>query len=471
MDDSVTQQTAGWTGLLDRLWRTGASPRFTVVLFVWLVLVLTLSLVVPQAPPHLEDPLVRSQWLASVPMSARPVVERLQTLGLFDLLASGWLRLPLALMLAHALVMLAHLGPATWQWVIRPSFADNATQTLQFNTLGRWPPFQQDWPEPVEHVGQHLAHRLEKLGCRVLWASDRQNFVAWRWRWSWLALMGAYLGLGLSALGVILAGWLGQVQEITLEPDTPTRLSISGAPSLVLDRVTAPGRDPLQPTRGLASLQLVAEVGESRRLTLPLHHSRWLRGSWLTLVALKPVVEVTALDTDTGQPVLLQPFSAHAPQQERVRLPLTDRPEARFVGIPSENATLRVDYRPGIAGKPVPAFQLLLFQGAEASPSRTLSLPNGGGETVGGIHYRVILDYNPVLRVHSGLWWLMTTVGWGIAALSFVCLMVTPPLCVWGQVTPRGKSGKGGSQVTLMVEALGDRPRLRREMKSLVAPE
>jgi len=36
-----------------------------------------------------------------------PVVERLQPLGLFQLLSSVWLRLPLALWLAHGLVTLA----------------------------------------------------------------------------------------------------------------------------------------------------------------------------------------------------------------------------------------------------------------------------------------------------------------------------------------------------------------------------
>jgi hypothetical protein len=129
MDDLAARKTTGWAGFLDRLWYTLAWSRLTVISFVWVAVVLGLSTVIPQAPPHVEDPLVRSQWLASVPMNARPMVERLQTFGVFSLLDSVWLRLPLALLLAHVLVVLADLGPAVWRrvgWLFHSS-SENST--------------------------------------------------------------------------------------------------------------------------------------------------------------------------------------------------------------------------------------------------------------------------------------------------------------------------------------------------------
>ena len=107
MNDAATPLATDLVGLLDRLWRLLAGPRLTVILLVWVAVVLALSALVPQAPPGIEDPTVRSQWLADVPISARPTVERLQPFGVFNLLDSIWLRLPLALLLAHTLVTLA----------------------------------------------------------------------------------------------------------------------------------------------------------------------------------------------------------------------------------------------------------------------------------------------------------------------------------------------------------------------------
>ncbi len=471
MDDTTARQTTGWTGLLDRPWHTLAGSRLTVVLLVWVAVVLSLSAVVPQAPPHIEDPLVRSQWLANVPANARPVVERLQVFGVFNLLDSAWLRLPLALLLAHAMVMLAHLSPAIWRrmgWSSRRPPGDS-TADSPVDLPGKSLRLDRAWPGPVEHVGRQVINRLEKAGYRVLLRQDREGFVAWRWRWGWLGLAGVYLGLGLASAGLILTGWLGQVREIILEPGNPAPLSAPDAPSLVLDEVTGVGRDPIHPTTGLASMRLLTGVGESRRLVFPLHHSRLLRGTWLTLVDLRPVAEVTAVDTKTGEHALLRPFAARTSSQERVRLPLAEDPEARFVGIPAQNVTLRVDYQPDAERPATPAFSLSLFQGSETLPSQSALLVSGDEVTLGEMRYLVVFDYDAILRGHSTLWWVMVAVGWGVTALSFSLLAVITPVYVRGQVTAEGEAKAKGCRVTLTVEALGDEQRLRRLRQELRA--
>lgn len=524
MDDLAARQTTGWVGLLDRLWYTLAWPRLTVILLVWMAVVLGLSTVIPQTPPHIEDPIVRSQWLASVPVNARPVVERLQTFGVFNLLDSVWLRLPLALLLAHVLVVLADLGPAVWRrvgWLFHSSSEDSPGGAPRVDPIESWGDevrllgksfrLERDWPEPTESVGHQVVSRLEKSGYRVLAGAEylpgsrkgrsesRRNFVAWRLRWGWLGLVGIYLGLGLVTAGLILAGWLGRVQEMNLEPDNPTPLPMDDAPILVLDGVTVAGtvppmpgagapvpgtgaaRDghPPSPATGVASMRILTEVGESQRLTLKLHSSRLFRGVWLTLVDLRPVAEVAAVDAETEENVLLQPFSAHTPSQERIRLPLTENPEARFVGVPSKNVTLQVDYQyppgpqmgEGEDQPPVPAFSLSLFQGAEARPSYSISLPDGGEKTFDGVRYQVALDYDALLRANSTLLWLVVAAGWGATALSFIVLAVAPPAYIRGQVEVKEEKTKAKiSRVTLMVEVLGDEQRLRQELRALVTP-
>jgi hypothetical protein len=528
MDDLAVRRTTGWVGLLDRLWYTLAWPRLTVILLVWVAVILGLSTVIPQAPPHIEDPIVRSQWLASVPANARPVVERLQTFGVFNLLDSIWLRLPLALLLAHVLVVLADLGPAVWRRVgglFRSSSEDSPGGVPRVDPIESWGDeacllgksfrLERDWPEPTESVGHQVISRLEKSGYRVLVGAEypsgsrkgqnesRQNFVASRLRWSWLGLVGIYLGLGLVTAGLVLVGWLGRVQEMNLEPDNPTPLPMADAPTLVLDEVAVAGTappmpgtgapvpgtgaardgDPTSPATGVASMLILTEVGESQRLTLKLHSSRLFRGVWLTLVDLRPVAEVAAVDAETGESVLLQPFSAHTPSQERIRLPLTENPEARFVGVPSKNVTLQVDYQAGTQYPPgpqmgegetqpsVPVFSLSLFRGAEARPSYSISLPDGGEKTFDGVRYQVALDYDVLLRANSTLSWLVVAAGWGATALSFFVLAVAPPAYIRGQVKVKEEKTKvKSSRVILMVEVLGDEQRLRQELRALVTP-
>jgi len=315
---------------------------------------------------------------------------------------------------------------------------------------------------------------LEKAGYRVLPGAEspqpdktQQKFVAWRRRWSWLALVGVYFGLGLATLGLILAGWLNRVHEVSLEPDNPVPLPVTGAPDLVLDKVTVVGADPLRPAVGVASMHVLTAVGESQPLALGLHRSRLVRGAWLTLFDLRPVAVVTATDAESGEHLPLQSFSAHTTAHERVRLPLTGNPEARFAGIPSKNVTLRVDYQTDKGRPATPAFSLFFFRGAETQPSQSVSLDNEGEATFDGVRCRVTFDYDALLRANSTLWWMAVAAGWGILALSFIWLAVAPPVRVGGQVIGVGK----GSRVTLTVVTVGDEQRIRQELQTLVAPD
>jgi hypothetical protein len=279
-------------------------------------------------------------------------------------------------------------------------------------------------------------------------------------------------------VGLILAGWLGQVQEVVLGPDNPMSLPLVGAPNLVLDEVTVTGDDPLRPATGVALVRLLTGVGESQGLTLGLHGGRLFRGMWLTLTALRPVAEVTAVDVETGENVLLQPFSPRTPAQERVRLPLTGDPEMRFVGVPTQNITLHVDYQanaeypPSIHRvededrHPGPAFSLSFFRGAEVSPSQSESLDNNDEVTFDRVRYQVTFDYDAVLHVNDTLWWVAVAIGWGMTALGLIMLVVAPPVYVQGNVEATEK----GSRVTLTGDMFGNEEQLRRELRAIVTP-
>jgi hypothetical protein len=467
VNDLAPRQITGWVGLLDRIWRVLASPYLTVILLVWTAVILAFSVIIPQAPPHVEDAVVRSQWLADIPIIARPLVERLQPLGLLDLLGSAWLRVPLALVIAHSLVALANWIPMLWYRLGWPSLVQAGGedwQTVEIADPGRSFRLEGSWAESSGQSQPPAMQWLAEAGYHVRPGGSQSEFVAWRWRWSWLAVAGVYVGLALAAFGLIVGGWLNQVAEVDVQPGgNPVPLSPANVPALTLDRVTAVGSDPLRPAAAEASLRVLTGAGEGQPLRVPLHGSQLFQGTWLTLFDLRPIAVVTATDAATGGKVLLQPFSAHTPPQEVVRLPLTENPEASFVGVPAKNATIRVDYQPPANQSSPPIFSLSYFRGVATQPSRSLTLESGSEVTLEQIRYRLTFDYEVRLRINSTLWWIAVAGGWGIAALSFVLLAIAPPVRVRGR--------DNGGHTTLVVDTWSGELGLRQALGALFAPD
>jgi hypothetical protein len=163
----------------------------------------------------------------------------------------------------------------------------------------------------------------------------------------------------------------------------------------------------------------------------------------------------------------LQPFSAHTPPQEVVHLPLAENPEARFVGVPVRNATVRVDYQPPANQSSTPVFSLFFFRGVETRPSQSVSVESGSEVTLDRIRYRLTFDYEVRLRVNTALWWIVVAGGWGMAALSFVLLALVPPVRVRGRWAVDDK----GCRITLAVDTWGGEQGLRQALRALVAPD
>jgi hypothetical protein len=62
---------------------------------------------------------------------------------------------------------------------------------------------------------------------------------------------------------------------------------------------------------------------------------------------------------------------------------------------------------------------------------------------------------------------MVVAIGFGMTGLSFILLVVTPPVYVQGVVEAAGK----GSRVMLTGDALGNEEWLRRELRSIIIPD
>lgn len=438
--------------LLDGIWRVMASPRLTLVLLLWLGCVVAFSLLIPQTAYQLEDPLQRSRWLAGVPREMWPVMEGLQPWGLFQLLSSVWLRLPLALLLAHSAVMLTACAPAAWQRTF--GCVTSPTDPLTLSRLGRQHIAALETTRPDVDV----TDRLRRVGYRIEVHDDEAAWVGRRQAHGWLAYTGLYAGLTLVAAGLLLQGWLGQALEMDLQPGQATRLPGEGQTTLILDAVSTPAEQGHTDAVGGVTLRIIREVGDEDRFEMPLHHSQLVQGVWLTAVNTAPIVELSATDISTGDEVLLQPLMAPGPPQGRVRLPLTTSAEERFVGIPAHNLTLRVDYATPETAT-VGQFVVRFFRGADTSPELVTELGDGTSVEYGGVRYRLDLAHTVRLRLHGGVGWMSAGVGWLIVMVCTMLLATVSP--GWLVVRPRGL------QMTVVTDTLAGEHAEQRDRRGL----
>lgn len=456
--------SAGGARLLDGLWRLVAGPRVTLLVLLWLCSIIGLTLVVPQSP-YSEDPLIRSQWLSSAPRELWPLIERLQPLGVFHLPTSVWLRLPLCVMLGHSLVVLASQVPMVWWRALNPA-GRLLSPPEEWVTVGRSAWLSALSEEPGAVVTQRIACHLSNAGYRVDTDADGHRLIAWRWRWGWLATPGIYAGIVLLAAGLVFQSWLGQVHEIYLAPGAVVVVPGSESASLVLNGISNEGEDPGVPGIGLVAMLALTEDGRDQPFSLGLHRSCLLHGMWLTVLGVRPVAEVTAVDAHTGSGVLLQPFLAQAVPRLRARLPLTEDPGARFAGVPSQNVTLRVDYAAG-ADTPAERVSVSFFRGVEADPRLVVELVPGQDATFDGVRYQVALGQDVAVRVTLGMWWSLAMLGWAMIAGGCGLLVVGRP--VWMRSLTVSESR--GCRVMALVDTLADERVSDRLVREALEPQ
>jgi hypothetical protein len=365
------------------------------------------------------------------------------------------------LLLAHALVVLASRAPTAWRRVFRP--ASLLTSPVEESPiLGKPLRLVCQSDEPDVRSCQEIASRLKQAGHRVMVDEGARSIVAWRWRWGWLAPAAIYAGLGLLALGLVLQGWLGQVHEINLAPGDAVPVPGAAPSNLVLEGVSGPVSSPDVQDGSMVAMRVVSEAGDGQPVTLDRHDSRLVRGIWLTVLDVRPMVEISAVDGQTGADLMLQPFVAQAAPRQRVRLPLAEDPDARFAGVPSQNVTLRVDYPTG-DDRPR-RLSLSFFRGVDAAPSYVVALGDGEQTTFDGVYYRVTIDHDVRVRAWVGLWWVLTAVGWGMIAVGCGFLAVDRPVWVRSLIVPTTQ----GSRAVTLVDTLADERVVGQQLRELI---
>ena len=417
------------------LWRVLTSPQFTLVLLLWLSTIIGFSQIIPQPPYSLDEPLRYSQWLANMPQFLWPLVDDLRSLGFLHLRTSAWLRLPLALLLVHALAMCASALPVAWQRTRVRSESSELPKKRADETppaLGRPLGLAVRCAEAPEQVFSRAMQQLAQDGYAV--RNDQRAWVglAWRWHMGWWALCSVYVGLALLAVGLLLHSWLSRTYTLILQPGQTTPIPGLTAPALQLEDTYVTG-DPLDPPEGAVQVR-IADAASGDVITLPLHAGRMIEGMWWTVMDIVPMVEVTARDTHSGEQLELWSFVPAARAQLHARLSLSGEGNASFASLPAQNVTLRVG-RVSDQDAPPGHFTLSFFHGVETIPAQITTLGDGDETIFEGVRYHVSLSYDVQLRIQQGLWWGLAALGWLGVAIGGVALALRRPTWLTVQAT------------------------------------
>ncbi|MGC8877914.1 MAG: hypothetical protein ACP5R2_01660 [Anaerolineae bacterium] len=434
--DRISTRPAWSSDLPALLWRALTSPQFTLALLLWLSGFIGLSQIIPQPLYSLDEPLMYSQWLASMPQFLWPLVDDLRSLGFFHLRTSAWLRLPLALLLVHAFAMCASALPVVWQ---RTRVRAESSELLEKRTdeappaLGRLLGLAIWCAEAPEQVFSRAMQQLVQDGYTVRSDQRTQVGLAWHWHMGWWALCSIYVGLALLAAGLLLHSWLSRTYTLILQPGQATSVPGLTAFALQLEDTHITG-DPLGPPEGVAQVRIADTASGDQMVTLPLHAGRMIEGMWWTVVNIVPMVEVTARDTHGGRELEMWSFTPTAHAQSRVRLSLLGEGNASFASLPTQNITLRVGRAPD-QGVPSRHFALSFFYGVETTPAWTTTLGDGDEVIFEGVRYQASLSYDVQLRIQQGLWWGLAAFGWLGVAVGGVLLALRRPAWLAVQAT------------------------------------
>jgi len=437
--------------LLGFLWRTLNNSHFTLVLLIWLSAIIGLSYIIPQPPYSLDDPLAYSQWVASIPQFLWPLVEDLRAFGLFQLRTSAWLRLPLALLLIHALVMLYRGVPVAWKRTrmhhVSPGLINDAYEVPP--ALGRQLGLALGRTEAPGQVFRRVMEQLAQQGFNVFSVERAYAGLAWRWHASWWAFCSVYAGLAFLAVGLLLHSWLAQASVLTLQPGQSVSAPARKPLTLQMEAADIVG-NPIDPREGVVRLRIEGVSHTSKEVALPLHTGQIVEGMWWTVVNIVPMVKVTASDAHSGEELRLWSFApAASAQYPYARLSLLGEGNTSFASLPTQNITLRVG-RATSQDAPPGHFVLSFFRGVETTPAWVTTLGNGDEVVFEGVRYQVSISYDVQLRIQEDWWWAVAALGWLTVAVGSILLTIRRP--VW--LVVRAMDAGGYCRLTTWVDTL-----------------
>jgi cytochrome c biogenesis protein ResB len=335
--------------ILDLLWRLFSSRWLMLLLLSVLLCAIALGLIFPQTPEGLrEGSSEQTQWLAGIRARYLRWADPLQSLGLFSIRDSFWLRAPLALLAVGLAVCGAeHLG-ILWRSnrLARDGEVSPLPRVSQSSSLIR--------AGDPESTIQRVQELLQGLGYRV--RGQRMQAVTYlivdRFAWTRWGTVFAHAGALLLVIGLMVGARVAwSEQDIALVPGQAYPVQHAESISIRLDEFKP--RQDSGPGAGdyTAAVTIVENDRDVKAGVVVPGEPLWYKGMSVYLSGQGPLIYVSAQNAQ-GQPLPLQALAPSGRVMEEVVLQFSDQDNEGYVAVPERNLVLRLVLQPTAVKNP-----------------------------------------------------------------------------------------------------------------------
>jgi hypothetical protein len=339
-----------------RLWLVIASPSWTLLLLLILVLAATLGLFLPQA--EAIPPAAQAQWLAALQGRYGRWTGLLSNLGLFDISRALWVQALLMLLAYQGLVATVEGSSRAWRRVHLGAEAYPDPP----------PPFAQERPPmhllcPLDQGVTQVESAFRRLGCQVITAQKEELVAVEVIRYPWLS-MGrplAHGGVVVACLAALLGGRLGwQEGPVSLSPGQTHMLRNSPRTALHLQN-TGLARQSFQP---YSWVSLVRD--DQMRCEGAITPGQALKcgGMSIQQSGTEPALHISGHDR-LGRSLNLQPLRGEAAAAPQIILYLPTYVPDGYAVLPERGLMLHIQV---FRDQPKPHFQLGIYRGQRRDP-------------------------------------------------------------------------------------------------------
>ncbi len=383
-----TSERRPGSDLFDSLWRAAGGSSATVLLAVVLALTLVVAALFPQQPPGL-DGAAEEAWLSATAAAYPGLGPALRQAGIFNLLASPWCRILLAVIAYHLSLRLVNQARTTW--LARRQAEDPPP------AHGGLPSQAIRLPGPlnlaVERLADMMARRYPALSLES--SPEEAHIYAERPGPRIAGPLVAHLGSLCLLLGLLInntSGWV--MSDVALVPGGSAR-----APHTSLDiglkAIAGDGRT--------AASSVVASGPGGARSGTAGYARPFVWGSlWIVQRATGPALAVMARNA-SGKPVLLQRATGQE-TGETLNLPFTASATEQAFAAPELNVIFRVVSYPALPaqGYADPVFLIEAYRGNDPSkPILSRTVQNDAGLVVDGATFVLRREQHAILKVAS----------------------------------------------------------------------
>jgi hypothetical protein len=428
--------------ILDFLWRFLHSRRLTVALLSAVLLSLALGALLPQMPEGLPagSPEL-AQWRADVRARYMQWADPLESLGLFEIYSSVWLRMPLALLSVNLVICSVRHFETASRWPPRTGEDPTGTMRSASDTDSLLLPGSKEstWPmlrRILKDLGYGV-HVDEAAGTKYLIAS---RFSAARWG-PFLIHTGALLALA----GILSAGRLSWRElGIALAPGQQYQFEHAPSIAIRLDNLN-PQTDTGGPETSYEATITVLENGQevATGTTLP---GAPLRHRQISIWQLRhePLVHLRATSAQ-GDLLPLQALAPSGQIVDQVTVQFDEDEREGYVAVPARDLVLRLLLEMRRPDRPDLGGQVLLeaYRGGTTVMASSISVGSPAPLEIEGDYYHIDWGQYAVLAASRDLTVLPISLGATVVLAGSMVVLFWRHRFVWATV----KDNEGVSQI------------------------